>query len=253
MPALVRCLLFVLALALPGAVRAGGEPPLAASYFNRAFAPDFIASADDALPGEKQRLVKVFFRVADLGVLKVTSGKISAADPFVGIDAKPFSQPIPIGDFPVRLAVLHGNIGRGRVAFARVDFSDAPAVRWQMALTEGQDTSTLKSGELFGYAVDSGLGAYFDEQAGIAAAAKMKDDETYLENLLEQGQVRGAKERGASGAFRLIVDSGPANIAAFDSGWGDGVYASYFGFDADGKLAALVTDFDIIDWGKVRD
>ncbi len=64
MPALVRCLLFVLALALPGAVRAGGEPPLAASYFNRAFAPDFIASADDALPGEKQRLVKVFFRIA---------------------------------------------------------------------------------------------------------------------------------------------------------------------------------------------
>ncbi len=36
-----------------------------------------------------------------------------------------------------------------------------------------------------------------------------------------------------------------ANIIAFSSGWGDGCYASYWGYDADGKIACLITDFGV--------
>ena len=39
------------------------------------------------------------------------------------------------------------------------------------------------------------------------------------------------------------------NIICFSSGWGDGSYASYFGFDADGRPSALVTDFAVL-FGK---
>jgi hypothetical protein len=51
--------------------------------------------------------------------------------------------------------------------------------------------------------------------------------------------------------FFLMLPAGEANIAMFESGWGDGFYASYFGFDEEGRVAALVTDFATIDWEKV--
>lgn len=43
---------------------------------------------------------------------------------------------------------------------------------------------------------------------------------------------------------------GPGNIIMFTSGWGDGFYASWFGYDAQGHVAALVTDFTVVDWAK---
>jgi hypothetical protein len=36
------------------------------------------------------------------------------------------------------------------------------------------------------------------------------------------------------------------NIICFSSGWGDGSYPSFFGFSAEGRLCALVTDFFIL-------
>ena len=36
------------------------------------------------------------------------------------------------------------------------------------------------------------------------------------------------------------------NVICFSSGWGDGSYASFFCFDADGRLSALVTDFAVL-------
>jgi hypothetical protein len=233
-----------------GAAHAGAEPPPYTELFTRAFSPDFIATVDDSLPDEKPRNVKVYFRVSELGKLKITSGQIVGADPFVGTERAPFTQAVPNGEFPVRLAVLQGSMGRGRVALARVEFSENPAVRWAMAVVPGQDLSILKSDEIFGYPIDAGIGSFFDAETGKAASAQFLADEAASEALLEKGQNAGAKERGAMGAFRLFADMGPGNIAAFDSGWGDGVYASWFGYDADGNVAALVTDFDVIDWSK---
>jgi hypothetical protein len=44
-----------------------------------------------------------------------------------------------------------------------------------------------------------------------------------------------------------LDDATGTNMIAFSSGWGDGCYASYRGYDADDKIACLVTDFDVLD------
>lgn len=252
-PMIARAAVFLAALtawAVPA--NAGASVPAHAELFTRAFSPDFVATVDDALPDEKPRNVKVYFRVAELGLLKVTSGRVVGADPFVGTERPAFTQAVPNGEFPVRLAVLQGSMGRGRVAIARVEFSPAPVVQWRMAVTEGQDVSILKDDEIFGYPIDAGLGSFFDPATGKAAAEQMKANEDVSEAWLEQGQNAGAKERGTNGAFRLLLDVGTGNIAAFDSGWGDGIYASWFGYDGQGNVASLVTDFDVIDWSKAK-
>jgi hypothetical protein len=149
------------------------------------------------------------------------------------------------------LATLAGapaSLGNGRIVFARVDFSSAPVVRWSMAHGEGADPASLKPGEIFGYAVDSGTGSFFDPEAS-AINDDLSDD--LSQSWIEEGEANGkATPRGFG--FRLVKSVGAVNIVMFDSGWGDGVYASWFGFDAEGNVAALLTDFATIDWSKAQ-
>jgi hypothetical protein len=44
----------------------------------------------------------------------------------------------------------------------------------------------------------------------------------------------------------LDMEFGEGNLVAFSSGVGDGAYATYAGFDADGTIAVVVTDFSVV-------
>ncbi len=233
--------------------RVHAAEPLHAPFFTRVFSPDFVATADDSLPGEKPRPVKIFFRVSELAKLKVTSGKIIAADPFVSTDQQPLALEVPKGEFPVNLAILQGTMGRGRIAFARVDITDRPVVRWEAAKPEDMKRDAENLEATWGLSIDSGVAAFFDQDAGRATSEAVKADETFFDSWLENGQNAGIKAKGAAGAFRLAIDIGPANVVAFDPGWGEGVYSVYAGIDANGNLAALLADFDILDWSKVKE
>ena len=48
----------------------------------------------------------------------------------------------------------------------------------------------------------------------------------------------------------VVDDSTHANVVAFASGFGDGAYPSYAGFDRDGRIVAVLTDFGILDAAK---
>jgi hypothetical protein len=228
-------------------VAAPGDPPAYADVFDKAFVPGFSVETRDEFQGETH-VETVPFRIVDAGLLKLPSGRICAADPFVMLtDTKPFTQAVPAGTFSVRLAVADFPSGGLRVAFARVLFSDAPVARWSMAVVDGQDVSTLKDGHIFGYGVDAGTGSFFDPAAGKAAAALLDANENAWEAWQTDGEANGPK---LVGPYFFLLDQplGEANAIMFDSGWGDGFYASWFGYDAQGNVAALVTDFATVDW-----
>lgn len=222
-------------------VHAGGEPPSYARVFELAFRPGWQARLGDRSVG---------FRIFDAGQLRLTSGRIKACDPFVGMEHRPFTPLVPKGDFPVRLALVDGGVDDSRVALARVDFSPAPVVRWEMAVTEGQDIATLKEGEHFGYPVDAGTGSFVDPETAAVASRRMAADEGIAQRWIDLG-VKGGSGKGAP-SFYANIDIGPGNIVMFQSGWGDGLYASWFGYDAQGRIAALLTDFNVVDWSKAN-
>lgn len=242
--------LFLASLGLFSATRAAagpGDPPPYADAFDKAFVPGFSVQTSDVFQGET-RVEDVPFRIVDAGMLKLPSGRVCVADPFVFLtDAKPLTQDVPVGAYPVRLAVANFPSGGLRVAFARVDFSAAPVARWSMAVVEGQDIATLKTDEIFGYGVDAGTGSFFDPAAGKAAAALLAANNDAWEAWQTEGEANGPKVVGPY-FFLLDLPLGEANAIMFGSGWGDGFYASWFGYDAGGNVAVLVTDFATIDW-----
>lgn len=233
-------LLSLCALLLPARVSpvtAGGAPPSYARAFELAFQPGWHVSIGDQNVG---------FRIFEAGLLRIASGRIKACDPFVGMGHAPYTVEVPKGSFPVRLALVEGGIDDGRVAFARVDFSSQPVVRWEMALIEGQNPATLEPKHYFGYPVDAGTGSFVDAETAAIADKRMAEDEDIAQRWITLG------ERNSPPMFHADIDIGPGNIIMFTSGWGDGVYASWFGYDAQGAVAALVTDFLVVDWSNAK-
>lgn len=235
----------------PRASAGPADPPAYAAAFDKAFSTGFTVETRDEFDG-KVRVETVPFAVVAAGSLKLPSGRVCAADPFIALsDAKPLQQTVPTGTFPVRLAVANFPSGGHRVAFARVDFKPANISRWSMAVPEGQDVNSLQEGHIFGYGVDAGTGSFFDPVAGKAAGALLDANQDAWEDWQTAGEANGPKVVGPY-FFLLDLPLGGANAIMFGSGWGDGFYASWFGYDTDGNVVALVTDFQTIDWAKAK-
>lgn len=178
----------------------------------------------------------------EIGALSLPTGRIVANDPCCLFETEPFVQAVRPGRYAVRLFVLHANHDR-RVAFAAVCFSEQLPRRFEMALTQGQEIGALEDDEFYGYGVDSGTGAFMDA-ATCAVYEKVAGTEDAvfapLDQALEESYVP------TYSVANVPLEAG-GNIVAFSSGWGDGCYPSYWGFDEAGEVCCLVTDFCIVD------
>lgn len=202
--------------------------------------PGFLESAfnkDFTFIGFEEQVF--LFYTHSMGNLKVTDGKIIVCDPFMYNGEIPFETTFPIGSFPVELAIAKIKTDE-RVALARINFNEAATpVKWQMAVIPGQDLSTLKKGQIFGYPVDAGTGAFMDAAAGEVYGAYCDSED--IDEVAQE--MEETYKHTWSWALKELDGH---TIALFSSGWGDGFYASYIGFDSDGKICRLVTDFGVI-------
>lgn len=176
-----------------------------------------------------------------VGDLILSTGKLVACDPFVTPEAEPFSLPLPCGEFPVVLSVAETATDQ-RVAFATVRFKQTSQARWEMMATGAHDPSKLEPGHILGYGVDSGTGCFMDALAGRALTQKMNHDSNFFETMMAEMD----KTYRDTWSW-LNMKFGDGNLIAFSSGEGDGIYGTYAGFDAQGKVAVVVTDFMVLD------
>jgi len=151
------------------------------------------------------------------------------------VGAQPFERTVEPGRYRVMLTLTDDDQHDKRVAFARVDFRDAQPVRWEAATTPGADPASAS------YGVDSGTGAFMDAQVAEFAAQNFNFyGNTMLQHLTD---VVNRDEYWTS----LTVDpSSGADAVAFTTGYGDGIYASYWGFDENDEVVCLVTDFLVL-------
>jgi Protein of unknown function (DUF4241) len=183
-----------------------------------------------------------------LGELVVTSGHIVVCDPLVMRGTPPLADTVPLGRYPVVLSVAELPSGDQRVACALLRLSDHLAVRWEMAVPQGKTPSSLKPGHIFGYAVDAGTGCFMDADTSRALMARLiQMGVGYAESEKLLNTLNRTSVPTWSWANLIMDNATGANVIAFSSGWGDGVYPSYWGYDAASQRAALVTDFGVLD------
>ncbi len=179
----------------------------------------------------------------NIGKIKITSGKLITCDP-LHIDeyGTPLTKVFPTGEFPVQLAIARLE-DEEVVAFARINFSDEPVAKWEMALNEKQKAVPFGQDDIKGYSTDSWTGLFID-----TAAYRSIDKEQILR---EDGTAYKELEKNRRKNWRYAMyNFGDHNAALFSTGYQDGYYATYIGYDAKGNICRLVTDFDLFDWRK---
>lgn len=183
----------------------------------------------------------------EVGKIYLSSGKLVACDPLITNDMQPFTTEFPKGDFSV---LLHKEKESNCVAYAEIIFSSEAIVKWEMAVTAGQDIKDLGEEEIFGYPVESGMGCLMDvdtqnslnELEKRLYHSKGADfmgiyEEFFHEYFFDE---KGAIDQYA---FLKPADEHPGTIFAFETGYGEGFYASYIAYDKDEQPVKIITEF----------
>ncbi len=183
----------------------------------------------------------------EVGKIYLSSGKLVACDPVITNDMQPFTTVFPKGDFTV---LLHKERESNCVAYAEIIFSSSEISGWQLATTEGQRVKDLAEGEIFGYPVESGMGCFMDadtqnilnELEQRLYHSKGVDfmgiyEEFFHEHFFDEN---GAIDQYA---FLKPSDHHPGTIFAFETGYGEGFYASYIAYDKNQVPVKVVTEF----------
>lgn len=184
-------------------------------------------------------------RPVPAGELVLPSGRIIATDPCYLTrldDTPPFVRTVSPGPYPVWLALARKARDAPwaeRVACMVLQLSEGPAVQWELALRPGERLADLPPGHCYGHGVDSG-NACFVDAAAVAAL-----DPAMLGTLYLDGVVRAYERARWRTRFVSVPLPGaaPVNLVACVSGYGDGYYPSWWGYDVAGGICALATDF----------
>jgi hypothetical protein len=115
-----------------------------------------------------------------------------------------------------------------------------------MATADGQDLTTLAEREFFGYSVDSGTGSFMDRDVADRLVAMSASEAAAFSERVVDEFLSHAVNTWHWANVRVDTSTG-ANLVGFASGWGDGRYASYWGYDAHDDVVCLMTDFGLFD------
>lgn len=188
--------------------------------------------------------VEYVVEAREVGMVTLPSGQVVGCDPLVGAEAAaPFTVTVAPGRYRLRawVATIHqsGSEKQDRTAALQLVVTDQPAVRWELALIDGQEPAELGADGFFGYPVDAGVGTLADMVA-VRALARWEFDQ--LDEVYIPAQVPPAP--AAVGA--ITDEPTGANVITVSSGWGDGTYPTFIGYAADGKVASYVTNFLVV-------
>ena len=188
---------------------------------------------------------EVLIEVREIAWLNLPTGSIIASDPFlISAYNTPFEKRVSSGRYPIELSVARFPNGDQRVALAGLRIDPARPVRWEMATRPGQDAAVLKDDEIFGYGVDAGTGCFTDTEAAAALVVKTKTEPTYYKEIITAIQRSYVPTWGWAD---MVLDRlNGLNLVAFSSGFGDGFYASFWGYAEGGTTCRLTTDFGVL-------
>ncbi|MDO5106161.1 DUF4241 domain-containing protein [Capnocytophaga sp.] len=193
----------------------------------------------------------------EIGEVNVPTGEVFVCDPltFLTRDQKPYFLKTPIGKFPLTIVVVEVEENHHRYVGFRVKFSDKEAISYKLALKGDEDLASMEMGEFFGFNVDAGLATFVDVKTRDAfcdfeekwhrensEASNIYDD--FFAALFAKNARNNPKFQREYGDWILFqIPDTELSVPMIQSGFGDGTYPAYFGFDSQGAICELFVEF----------
>ncbi|MDR2761579.1 MAG: DUF4241 domain-containing protein [Planctomycetaceae bacterium] len=198
--------------------------------------------------------------ILDMGTVNFPTGNIMVLDPlvFLNREAKPYFIKAPTGVFPIKAAVVEIEEDHYRYAAVKVSFNDMPVEYFIEALHGNENFDGLEEGNFFGFNVDTGLGTIIDTETRDAFCNFIEKweknhpdgntyDDLFAKEFKESYEKYPKYQRKDGDWINFTIPDTNLNLPMFQSGFGDGAYPVYFGYDKNNKICQVVIQFiDIV-------
>ncbi|MEN2412447.1 DUF4241 domain-containing protein [Flavobacterium mesophilum] len=196
------------------------------------------------------------------GKLSITSGQIVCVDPLFKELAYPQNWIIEKGEYPVYLYIGLEDDYIGRIAYAELNIKDEIPVYWEISLISEKFLSDDFEKKMNGwYPVETGLSSFSDFETFKKYQEEMtnfyKNDKNanfYNDVLAFQFAKNKNIPKSSRGEdwINYTPKNSKSNMIMFGSGYGDGLYTRYVGYDKNGNVVKFVTDFIKLDETEMR-
>lgn len=218
---------------------------------------EYISSIEKNVNDIKRQFVKSNTRFyLTVGKINCPTGKIIVADPLAYLPSNKFCPVLDIqisaGEYPVEVAICRSNEIGVRMCTARLKIKQSDAVVYKLANpTKESAAFTGKDGVLSGFPVDAGLISFCDEQVGKEYKdfidAWYKDNpngnhyDDYFAYFFKESDEQLPQYQREGGDFIEWENPNTKNkLVMVASGFGDGFYQSYWGYDSDNEICELI-------------
>lgn len=191
----------------------------------------------------------------EAGRVTLPTGAVVCTDPLYCEIALPQSWTAKEGAYPVYLYIELNGDSAGRIAYAELIFINDIPKYWEMSLIPDQllnDTFEKKMNGM--YPVENGLSCFADYETFKIYEKEIQDfynrdkDANFYNDVLEKYFKENVNippsSRGEDWANYKPANA-RGNLIMFASGWGDGLYPRYIGYDAAGNIVKMITDFTL--------
>ncbi len=202
-----------------------------------------------------------------VGTVDVKSGKVVVADPISymsgsSVIAPVLKREIPCGSYPAEISVCRHDVIGMRYCTARLKIRSTAAVRYELAEVE-EESSAFKAsdGAMSGFPVDAGMMCFVDAEAAENYKAFINrwheenpDKNHYADYLAaffsESAKAQPQYQRELGDFIQWVNPGTGERMVQITSGFGDGFYMCFWGFDSEGEVCELIVpmiDPDIYD------
>ena len=200
--------------------------------------------------------------VIEIGLCSIPSGEIVVADPLVYLasrDCEPYFQSVSTGEYMTELCVVKDDEDEygDRYAAVRLRFTKEEAQYFEVALVG--DENLEDENFCIGFAVDAGMAAICDKKVHALFCdfnetwdrenpdGEIYDD--YFAPLFAESASNNPKYQRTEGDWiNWTIPNTEYHIPMFQSGFGDGFYPVYWGYDSNGNICQLVIHFIDVEW-----
>lgn len=194
--------------------------------------------------------------VMDIGPCSLPSGRVLVRDPVTYLcdpGERPYMDSVQPGEYRTEVAVVLDD-GCDRYAAVRLRFTEAEPVAYYEALVGYEDIYHIGDGEYFGFNADTGLACICDEAVHLEYCRWFEgmvlddpDFDVYTDVLAElfedNARENPLHQRAAGDWLNWTVPGTDHHVPILQTGFGDGAYPVYWGYDAAGGICCMVAQF----------